>query len=74
MTVCETQRRTHAQSRHRRTMAAVMTLLAAIAAAALAPANNPVSNHPALACGSTPGVCPGLSGLPHSTGDRNLDL
>jgi hypothetical protein len=55
-------------------MAAVMTLLAAIAAAALAPANNPASNRPALACGSTPGACPNPSGLPNSTGDHNIDL
>lgn len=71
------QRSTHAQPPHRRTMVTVMTLLAAIAAAALAPANNHASSpsdRSVLACGSTPGSCTNLSGLPYSTGGRNLDL
>jgi hypothetical protein len=57
----EGQGSTHAQSRHRRTMAAVMTLLLAIAAAALVPANNHASvpsDRFVLACGSSPGPCP----------------
>lgn len=58
-------------------MVAVMTLLAAIAAAALVPASNHASSfsdHSVLACGNTPGACPNPSELPHSTGDHNLDL
>lgn len=58
-------------------MVVVMTLLAAIAAAALVPANNHASfpsDRSVLACGSTPGACPNPSGLPYSAGDRNLDL
>ena len=58
--VREAQRSTHAQSLHRRTMAAVMTLLVAIAAAALVPASNHASSPSdrfVLACGTTPGPC-----------------
>ena len=56
----EATRNARAQSPSRRTMLAVMTLLVAIAAAALVPASNHASSSSdrlVLACGSTPGPC-----------------
>jgi hypothetical protein len=58
--VREAQRSTYVQSLRRRTMVAVMTLLVAIAAAALVPVNNHASSPShrfVLACGSSPGPC-----------------
>ena len=70
--VCEAQRSTHVQSLPRRTIIAAMTLLVAIAAAALVPASNHTSSPSdrfVLACGSTPGPC-----INHLSGAALSDL
>lgn len=66
----------HARSLRRSIMVAVMTFLAAIAVAVLAPASNhasPPSGRFVLACGNSPGPCLLSPGLPHRASDRNLD-
>lgn len=73
----EAQRGIHVQSRHRRRLVAVMTLLAAIVAAALVPASNYSSSFSSpvvLACGSSPGPCVSVPGTPHPTGGYNFDF
>ena len=55
----ENPKNAQVQLQHRRTMVAVMALLMSVGAVALTSTNNQIpSDHPVLACGSTPGFCP----------------